>query len=135
MTTAAKEALNNDTCGCRLCGMVSLCECNKEPECVAGCKRYYGGEVRHHKDCPFYPESLSKIYDDMEAKYLTHPTAPEVDITNGLKKLEVVKLVLKAASEDVRPAAPHWHNDFLSMAVKRIEEVQSLITAATQKGK
>jgi hypothetical protein len=66
---------------------------------------------------------------------LTPPTAAEVEITNGLKKLEVVKLVLKAASEDVRPAEPHWHNDFLSMAVKRIEEVQSLITAASQKGK
>jgi hypothetical protein len=33
-------------------------------ECVAGCKAFDGGERKHHKDCPHYPESLSKISDD-----------------------------------------------------------------------
>ena len=32
-------------------------------ECIAGCKTYNGNETLHHKDCPFYPESLSKLYD------------------------------------------------------------------------
>jgi len=34
-------------------------------KCVTGCKAYTGGEIKHHPDCPFYPESLSKMYDDL----------------------------------------------------------------------
>ena len=41
---------------------------SNEPKCVAGCKAFTGGEIRHHKDCPFYPESLSKILDDIKTK-------------------------------------------------------------------
>lgn len=40
----------------------------QEDKCVAGCKRFTGGEVRHHKHCPFYPDSLSKMYDEMKQK-------------------------------------------------------------------
>jgi hypothetical protein len=29
---------------------------------------FTGGEVRHHKDCPFYPDSLSKKYDVLDEK-------------------------------------------------------------------
>jgi hypothetical protein len=32
-------------------------------KCEAGCKVFYGGEIRHHPDCIFYPESFSKLYD------------------------------------------------------------------------
>jgi len=53
-------------------------------------------------------------------------TPPKSQGVEAAKKLEVVKMVLKAASEDVRPAAPHWHNDFLAKAVERVEEVQRL---------
>jgi hypothetical protein len=49
-------------------------------------------------------------------------------VVDGLIKLEIVKQMLKAASEDVGPAEPHWRNDFLSTAVKRIEEAQSRLT-------
>jgi len=34
-------------------------------KCVVGCKAYSGKEVHHHKDCPFYPESMSKQLDDL----------------------------------------------------------------------
>lgn len=37
-------------------------------ECVTGCKPYDGGERRHHKDCPHYPESFTKMYDDLNAE-------------------------------------------------------------------
>jgi hypothetical protein len=37
-----------------------------EPKCIAGCKHFTGGEVKHHKDCPYYSESLSKMYDDLK---------------------------------------------------------------------
>ena len=32
-------------------------------QCQAGCQRFDGDEVKHHKHCVFYPESLSKLYD------------------------------------------------------------------------
>ena len=31
--------------------------------CQAGCMSYDGGEKRHHKDCVYYPESFTKMYD------------------------------------------------------------------------
>lgn len=37
----------------------------KENDCINGCKVFTGGEIKHHKDCPNYPESLSKAYDDL----------------------------------------------------------------------
>ena len=37
-------------------------------KCVPGCKHYYGGELKHHKDCVHYPESLSKMWDDAQAE-------------------------------------------------------------------
>ena len=39
-----------------------------ELKCVAGCKHFTGGEIKHHKDCPYYPQSFSKMYDDLEEK-------------------------------------------------------------------
>lgn len=37
----------------------------EEEKCVPGCKSFTGGEVKHHPSCPFYPESISRIYDEM----------------------------------------------------------------------
>lgn len=37
-------------------------------ECVAGCKVFEGNETHHHKDCPHYPESLSKRFDLLQAE-------------------------------------------------------------------
>ena len=43
-----------------------------DPKCVAGCVPFYGGEKRHHTDCPYYPESLTKLnadrIEELEAK-------------------------------------------------------------------
>lgn len=36
------------------------------PKCIPGCKHFTGGEVKHHKDCPNYKDSLSEYYDKME---------------------------------------------------------------------
>ena len=41
-----------------------------EMQCVAGCQVFEGGETRHHKDCPHYPESLTKLWHDREAELL-----------------------------------------------------------------
>jgi len=37
-----------------------------DTKCIMGCKHFTGGEIKHHKDCPFYPDSLSKMYDDLK---------------------------------------------------------------------
>jgi len=41
----------------------------EDKKCVPGCKRFWGGEIKHHKDCPYYPESFSKMYDDLKKAY------------------------------------------------------------------
>lgn len=35
-------------------------------KCVAGCTHFTGGEIRHHKDCPYYKESLSEMMDNLK---------------------------------------------------------------------
>ena len=35
--------------------------------CESGCKNFSGGEIRHHKDCQFYHESLSEKCDRLES--------------------------------------------------------------------
>ena len=37
-------------------------------KCEAGCKNFSGGEVRHHKDCIHYEESMSQRYDEMKVE-------------------------------------------------------------------
>jgi len=34
-------------------------------KCVNSCKEFEGGEIKHHKDCDFYPDSLSRYYDEL----------------------------------------------------------------------
>ena len=36
--------------------------------CETGCQHHTGGEVRHHKDCVYYPESITKIFDETTKK-------------------------------------------------------------------
>lgn len=35
-------------------------------KCAAGCKSFEGGERLHHKDCDFYPDSLSKKINELK---------------------------------------------------------------------
>jgi len=37
-----------------------------ESKCVMGCMHYDGGEIKHHKNCPYYPDSLTKYNDDLQ---------------------------------------------------------------------
>jgi len=60
-------------------------------KCQAGCKVFTGGEIQHHKDCAFYPESRSKMYDDLSYKTTwrsVHGSKPEerslLKFLNGL---------------------------------------------------
>lgn len=37
----------------------------REERCEAGCVAYHGGERRHHPDCVFYPESFTRLHDEL----------------------------------------------------------------------
>ena len=50
-------------------------------KCVAGCVPFYGGEKRHHKDCPHYPESLTKANADRIEEL-------EANLAKAVKSLE-----------------------------------------------
>lgn len=36
----------------------------REEKCCAGCKRFTGDETYHIPECPFYEESMSRMYDE-----------------------------------------------------------------------
>jgi hypothetical protein len=37
-------------------------------KCETGCISFTGGEKRHHKDCVFYKDSFTEMYDNLESK-------------------------------------------------------------------
>jgi len=45
-----------------------------EDKCCTGCMIFTGGEIKHHKDCPYYPESLSKMYDELKENNVSRDT-------------------------------------------------------------
>ena len=59
-------------------------------KCEAGCKHFTGGEIRHHKDCVFYPESFSEMYDELKAKkyFLSHITYVFAPINKFSKEIK-----------------------------------------------
>lgn len=78
-------------------------------KCETGCMNYYGGERRHHKDCIFYPESMSAEIDALrvENEYLKESgrikfmNAVEVraQLAQSEKRRENLRLVLSLRSE------------------------------------
>ena len=68
-----------------------------DPKCEAGCISYYGGEKKHHKDCPYYPESLTKLNADrIEALLAERDSLREeaegAHAVIAVERAEVVKL-------------------------------------------
>lgn len=49
--------------------------------CEAGCKTYTGGEVKHHPDCVYYPNSLSEQLDKLSHP-VTEMVTDEIDSKN-----------------------------------------------------
>lgn len=37
-------------------------------KCQTGCMVFHGGEISHHKDCVFYPESLSEMMVSLQSE-------------------------------------------------------------------
>jgi hypothetical protein len=67
-------------------------EKEKIKKCETGCKAFYGGEIKHHPDCIFYPDSLSKKYDMMEIE-LQQERQAKKELVEALEDLH--KIVCK----------------------------------------
>ena len=63
-------------------------DCFREQEdimkCVTGCKHFTGGELKHHKDCQFYADSISEKYDIMRDQIIWAVTHYGVVNTDGI---------------------------------------------------
>jgi len=68
-----------------------------DPKCEPGCISYYGGEKKHHRDCPYYPESLTKLNTDRIETLLAERDALEAEAEGSAaiiaaERAEVLKL-------------------------------------------
>lgn len=109
---------------------------SKEEKCCAGCKIYSGEETRHIKECVFYPESFSKMYDDLDKK---HEDAQFVigeyerqieDLSSQLTAVkEALREIIKECEEWVVPGAENSNNCENNHYVD-IDDLKSLITKA-----
>lgn len=55
-------------------------EARELPKCEAGCKIFEGGEIKHHEDCVFYPESLTKLNADKIASQQSEITRMKAEL-------------------------------------------------------
>ena len=82
-----------------------------DPKCEAGCISYYGGEKKHHKDCPYYPESLTKLNADRIRALLAERDALNEGVwwrINHIEDLEAENQKLREAlAEQSRPGTCH----------------------------
>ena len=68
------------------------------PQCEAGCMVFTGGERKHHRDCPYYPESMTKLWHDTEADYVA-----EIERLRTSLALETVWQSMDIAPTDGTP--------------------------------
>ncbi len=80
-------------------------------KCVAGCKVFTGDEIQHHKDCPYYPESRSKMYDDLLAT-VEESEKLQIESTKIMHVLDnkIISLTdrLTAEQEKYKEAEKQW---------------------------
>jgi len=60
---------DSDNDYCEKCERWFPAVAKEEDKCETGCKHFTGGEIAHHKDCYFYPESRTQMYDDLKADH------------------------------------------------------------------
>lgn len=54
-------------------------------KCEAGCMVFDGGEVKHHRDCVHYPESLTKLWHDTEEELNDKIEGLEADLESAVE--------------------------------------------------
>ena len=72
-------------------------------KCVAGCKNFSHYETKHHPDCPFYPESLSKTYDGIQQERDRYREALEEARTlceNYVDPIKIKFIIVKALTSN-----------------------------------
>lgn len=62
-------------------------------KCVTGCKNYAHYETHHHKDCPFYKNSLSERLDKAET-LATPPLPPSEEKYTKEQMVEIAKYAI-----------------------------------------
>lgn len=82
-------------------------------KCETGCQVFTGGEIRHHKDCVYYPDSLTKMTDDLRAQL--EQTQKERDAfqkaaNSNLSHRLSVEARLRIATEALESIA-YWKSD------------------------
>lgn len=63
-------------------------------KCVPSCMAYEGGEVRHHKMCPSYPDSFSKMYDDLK-EIISQPAKPNLGCATTMELIDEIRFRLE----------------------------------------
>ena len=69
-----------------------------EEKCVEGCVVFAGGGIKHHKHCSHYPESLSKMLDDLQSENRTlqlECDGKDIDIKRVKQLLREISKVLE----------------------------------------
>lgn len=95
-------------CGMSIFGDADTCPiCRDNMKCIPGCRIYDHGEIYHHKDCPHYPESFSKRYDNLKAAVtwaVNHYTIVDTDgiFKHLLKVLESPDHIRRVTPDEIR---------------------------------
>jgi len=93
----------------------------KDPKCIPGCKNFYGGEIEHHKDCPYYPESFTKrMHDEIDRLQQVNEAFTNHNIS---LKEEVVTLRDKINGLEARGAKLQYEKDTLQNVYNALAEV------------
>lgn len=96
------------------------------PKCESGCKVFTGGEIKHHEDCVFYPESLTKLNADIIATQQSEIARLKAELKYRFvrfeeeqSKAESLKAELEEAESDRNLFAEwirlnRWRNDIVT---------------------
>ena len=108
-----------------------------DPKCEPGCISYYGGEKKHHRDCPYYPESLTKLNADRIEALLAERDALEAE---NERWRDVAKWYDDTVEKHVTPTGKParisdkngvWHDGpAAEMASKILRGLQDVLRAA-----
>ncbi len=69
-----------------------------EVKCLPECQKFTGKEIKHNKDCIFYPKSMSKMYDDLKKENKTlqlEYDGQDIKIERARQLLKEITKVLK----------------------------------------
>jgi hypothetical protein len=96
--------------------------------CEAGCMVFDGGETRHHPDCAFYPESLTKVMDELRAENAA------LKATNDRMHTQLGKATgeihsLKAECERLRAHFEHCDSSRIVTLVEERDSLRSRVEA------